>query len=84
MTTLNPEEVRKIDSVIKSGVEMKERQKLERESLKEAVDAVAADVGIKPKSINAAIRIAFKADYQSEVEAQEEVTSILESTGRIS
>lgn len=84
MTTLNPEEVRKIDAVIKSGVEMKERQKIERESLKEAVDAVAAEVGIKPKSINSAIRIAFKADYQSEVEAQEEVASILESTGRIS
>lgn len=84
MTTLSQEEVRKLDSVIKAGVEMKERHKLERESLKESVDAVAADLGVKPKSINSAIRIAFKADYQSEVEAQEEVTTILESTGRIS
>lgn len=83
MTTLSQEEVRKLDSVIKAGVEMKERHKLERDSLKEAVDAVAEQIGLKPKNINKAIAIAFKADYQEEEQDHEESTTILQATGRM-
>lgn len=83
MTTLSQEDVRKLDSVIKAGVEMKERHKLERDSLKEAVQAVAEQIGMKPKNINKAITIAFKADYQEEEQDHEESTTILQATGRM-
>lgn len=82
-TRLNPEEIRKLDYVITSGVEMKERHKIEADSLREAVKAIAESAGLKPKSINKAIALAFKADYQDEVEHQDELTIILESTGRM-
>lgn len=83
MTTLSQEDVRKLDSVIKAGVEMKERHKLERDSLKEAVQAVAEQIGLKPKNINKAITVAFKADYQEEEDNHEEATTILQATGRM-
>lgn len=83
MSHLNAEEVRKLDSVIKAGVEMKERHKIEREGLNEAIKAVAESTGLKPKSIRTSITVAFKANYTEESEFHDEVESILESTGRV-
>ena len=84
MSHLNAEEVRKLDSVIKAGVEMKERHKIEREGLNEAIKAVAESTGLKPKIKFTSITVAFfKANYTEESEFHDEVESILESTGRV-
>lgn len=80
---LNSEDIRKLDAVIKAGVEMKEKHKLERDSLKEAVDAVAESCDLKTKNINKAIATAFKADYSEAEQDTDEVMSILQATGRM-
>jgi hypothetical protein len=83
MSHLNAEEVRKLDAVIKAGVDMKERHKVERESLNDSIKALAESTGMKPKSIRTAIGVAFKANFQEESEFHDEVSTILESTGRV-
>lgn len=83
MAQINAEELRKLDTLIRDAVAMKERHKVEQEGLREAITAIAESTGLKKKAINAAIRVAYKANYQEENEFYEEVNTILEGTGRV-
>ena len=64
MSHLNAEEVRKLDSVIKAGVEMKAKIS---EGLNKQLN-IAESTGLKPKSIRTSITVAFKANYTEESE----------------
>lgn len=83
MSHLNAEEIRKLDSLISAAVSMKERHKVESDGVKDAVKALSEETGLKAKSINRAIARAYKADQTEEEEFLEEVTTILEATGRL-
>lgn len=82
MTTLSKEAIRKLDSLIQEGVSIKEKHKVERDGLNEAIKAISEEFDLKPKSIRTAINVAFKANFNEETEFHDEVTSILETTGR--
>ena len=53
-----------------------------REGLKETVDSVAKEMGIKPSVLSKAIRIAYKAELQKTKDSFEELEDILTVVGR--
>lgn len=72
-----PEEKAKLERLIKEGsVVLQEMEDL-REGLKETVKAVAEELEVKPSTINKAIKIAYKDNWQSHQEEWEDIEGIL-------
>ena len=78
-----PEEKSKLEKLINEGsVVLQEVEDL-REGLKETVNAVAEELGIKPAIINKAIKLAFKGGWEQYNEDFAEVEAILDITKKI-
>lgn len=78
-----PEEKAKLERLIAEGTTvLREVQDL-KEGLKETVNAVAEELGVKPAVINKAITIAHKGSWQQHNEDWSEIEAILDITKRI-
>lgn len=82
MNNLSPEQLRKLDSIVNEGIATKERIKLERDSLNDAIKALAEEFDVKPKAIRKVITIASKMNFDEEQEEFDTISEILRQTGR--
>ena len=76
------EQTAKLTTVITEGVEVKAAITDMQEGLKDAVKAIAEEIGIKPAVLNKAIASAYKADFSEKSEDHDAVGEILDATGR--
>jgi predicted regulator of amino acid metabolism with ACT domain len=83
LENLNPDQVRKLDSLVSEGVRVHEKIKLERDALNEAIKALAEEFDVKPKVIRKVITIAKNMNYADEEEEFEAVTEALRKIGRV-
>lgn len=79
--TLSAAEQQKLRDIVKRGVELKEKHKLENDSLKETIKVVSEELGMSSKSIRKAIGVAQKGNFQDEEQVLDEVESILHASG---
>ena len=82
LDNLNPDQVRKLDSLVSEGVRIHEKIKLERDGLNEAIKALAEEFDVKPKVISKVITIAKNMNYADEEEEFEAVSEALRKIGR--
>jgi len=82
LDNLNPDQVRKLDSLVSEGVRIHEKIKLERDGLNEAIKALAEEFDVKPKVIRKVITIAKNMNYADEEEEFEAVSEALRKIGR--
>jgi hypothetical protein len=77
------EEKAKLERLINEGSTVLREIEDLQVGLKETVQAVAAELNVKPSVINKAIKIAHKGDWSSHNEDWEEIEAILDITKRI-
>jgi len=82
LDNLNPDQVRKLDSIVTEGVRVHEKIKLERDALNEAIKALADEFDVKPKVIRKVITIAKNMNYEDEQEEFDAVSEALRKIGR--
>jgi predicted regulator of amino acid metabolism with ACT domain len=82
LDNLNPDQVRKLDSLVSEGVRVHEKIKLERDALNDAIKALAEEFDVKPKVIRKVITIAKNMNYADEEEEFEAVAEALRKIGR--
>lgn len=80
---LNSNDREKLKKVIDEGIKIMQETKDLRESLRDTVKAIAEDLGVEPKHINKAIRVAFKSSINSEKEDIDNIETILQITGNL-
>lgn len=80
--TFTDVETKKLKQIIGEGIQVLTEQEALKGGLKDTVDAVAEEMGIKPATLNKAIRVAFKAEFTKQQEAFDEVANILIVTGK--
>lgn len=78
----NAAQVQKLKEIVNEGIQVKSEIQALREGLKEAVDAIADELSIKPAQLNKAISIAAKAELSKKRADFDEIETILESIGR--
>jgi transposase-like protein len=72
-----PEEKAKLERLIKEGSNVLREVEDLNEGLKDTVKAVAEELQIKPSTINKAIKIAHKGDWQKHEEEWQDIEGIL-------
>ncbi len=82
MRPLSDEETRKLKTLINEGVQVQEELTTLKEGLGDTVKAIAEELDLKPALINKAIRVAYKAELQSQRDAMDELEEILQTVGR--
>lgn len=80
--TFNDSEVTKLKHLISEGIQVLTETETLKGGLKDTVDAIAEELGVKPAVLNKAIRIAYKADFTNKEAEFDELESILRATGR--
>ena len=75
-------DVSKLKQIVSEGITVSREIEDLREGLKETVDSVAKEMGIKPSVLSKAIRIAYKAELQKTKDSFEELEDILTVVGR--
>lgn len=82
MNNLNPDQRRKLDSLISEGIRINEEIKLKRDGLNEAIKALAEEFDVTPKLLRRVIKIASKMNLNEEREEFDAVEELLVQTGR--
>ena len=77
-----PEEKAKLERLIKEGSNVLREVEDLNEGLKDTVKAVAEELQIKPSVLSKALRVAYKAEFQSVSADHEMLETILQTTGR--
>jgi DNA-binding MarR family transcriptional regulator len=72
----------KLKEIVTEGIQVHTEIDTLREALSDTVKSMADEFGIKPATLNKAIRIAHKADLAEKQEALSEVEDILVAVGR--
>mgnify|MGYP003633736729 CR=1 FL=1 len=72
----------KLKEIVTEGIQVHTEVDTLKEALSDTVKAMADELGIKPATLNKAIRIAHKADLAEKQEALSEVEDILVAVGR--
>lgn len=75
-------EITKLKQVINEGISVTGDVEALKEGLKDTVSAVAEELDMKPATINKAIRIAYKNEFQKVQEGFSEVEEVLSATGK--
>ena len=75
-------DVTRLKQIVGEGITVTREIEDLREGLKETVDSVAKEMGIKPSVLSKAIRIAYKAELQKTKDSFEELEDILTVVGR--
>lgn len=78
---LNPDDKKKLDETIRTGLSQLQQIEDIRESLGDLTKKVAEELGIKPKALNMAIRYAFKSQLADKKDELSTVEDILDVTG---
>ncbi len=87
LDSLTPDETTKIKTTIASGEQVLQEIDDLKESMAEYVHGLSEELGVKPKVINKAIRLAHKQNKENAIqEAQEEMSEVeilLHAAGKI-
>jgi len=75
-------DVSKLKQIVSEGITVSREIEDLREGLKDTVDAVAKEMDLKPRVLNKAIRIAYKAELQKHKSNFEELEDLLTIVGR--
>lgn len=79
----NKDDQQKLDTLLKSGVQILREIETLKEDLKEQVKAIGEELSIKPKVLNQAIKADFKSNINALQSAVDEVRDVLVITKRI-
>ena len=81
LEALSSDDKQKLNSLIEAGKRQLQEMDDIRGSLRDTVKGLAEELGIKPKFLTMAIRIAYKNDLASKKEDMDTVEDILHATG---
>lgn len=82
MPTLSTDEKEKLKRLTDEGCRVLAEIAALREGLKETVNAIAEELDIPKKTLNKAIRTAYKSDFHNQKEEFDELDELLEVIGR--
>jgi|TARA_B110000438_G_scaffold207059_1_gene198802 hypothetical protein len=80
--TFNQDDITKLKTLIKEGVQVSQEVETLNEGLKDTVKYVAEEMGLKPAILNKAIKVAFKGELHKQRDDFDQLETILESVGR--
>ena len=83
ITGLTSEDKAKLKHVVEEGLKVTQEVEDLKGALRDTVNAVAEELGIKPAAINKAIRAAFKSNIADERDTLDNVEEILNVAGRL-
>jgi len=81
-TVFNADQKAKLDNLMREGIGVMQEVETLQEGLKDTIKAVAEELQVKPAVLSKALRVAYKAEFQSVAADHEMLETILQTVGR--
>ena len=75
-------EIAKLKQLMNEGIQVTGEVEALREGLKDTVKAIAEEIDMKPATLNKAIRIAYKNEFEQVQDSFSAVEEVLQAVGR--
>lgn len=81
-TVFNSDQKAKLDQLMREGIGVMQEVETLQEGLKDTIKAIAEELQVKPSVLSKALRVAYKAEFQSVSADHEMLETILQTVGR--